>query len=559
MDQKGAANLIVTLLVVAGIAGGVFLVTNNSLNLFSKATNPTIVFKSASGAPLPTNPNGGIPTSSSYSVKIELTSPFGLPVFPTPAPSLSCSSVTVEGASMSDSTYTLISGTNYKMTANVNNSSAKAAWTIPGYTLGYPDSVGKFDYSLDPTNYLTVTYTPQNTTISDQGYYIDVIVSDDKGSTHCPAVKIVSKPKSALEQDVPEGVGTTAPVLGVNEVVSTTPISGTASYRIAENPNALNSATYQPYTKEPTIIDYTFQSNPNQKRFIWVEFLSADGKKDIRSAQIIIKPSPTQAAVTPAPTCQPRPACLDAEPRCLRNEPIDGWCPVNFGKALSISESGGNSFMKVPAFTYPKDPIRGGRYIYLNLWVKPTPAAIFGTSPSTLIDKGFGVSGGPSGYQLNIVNKKIEFRIADKLTPTSPPSYRYLTSTTVLEPYRWYYIFIYAAENNTVTLGVNNTIEVQDLLNIMNDSTSSQITLGCARQFDGSTCFSQFTGEVDEFLIGVGQMNRIPPSVPIIPDSRTIALYHLDGNTDDASENNLDAEVSGSFIDYIDSTVPFSP
>jgi hypothetical protein len=30
---------------------------------------------------------------------------------------------------------------------------------------------------------------------------------------------------------------------------------------------------------------------------------------------------------TPTPTCTPRPACLDATPRCLMPEPANGWCP----------------------------------------------------------------------------------------------------------------------------------------------------------------------------------------------------------------------------------------
>lgn len=29
----------------------------------------------------------------------------------------------------------------------------------------------------------------------------------------------------------------------------------------------------------------------------------------------------------PQPSCKPRPACLDASPRCLMLEPIEGWCP----------------------------------------------------------------------------------------------------------------------------------------------------------------------------------------------------------------------------------------
>lgn len=41
------------------------------------------------------------------------------------------------------------------------------------------------------------------------------------------------------------------------------------------------------------------------------------------SGPITPRPSPT-----PSSTCAPRPTCLDAKPACLRNEPIEGWCPA---------------------------------------------------------------------------------------------------------------------------------------------------------------------------------------------------------------------------------------
>lgn len=49
---------------------------------------------------------------------------------------------------------------------------------------------------------------------------------------------------------------------------------------------------------------------------------------------------------TPTPTCQPRPACLDSNPRCLPPEPAGGWCPAprvhvvtpNGGEALKVGQ-----------------------------------------------------------------------------------------------------------------------------------------------------------------------------------------------------------------------------
>lgn len=36
-----------------------------------------------------------------------------------------------------------------------------------------------------------------------------------------------------------------------------------------------------------------------------------------------------EIAVSPFPTCIPRPACLDANPRCEIMEPSQGWCRIN--------------------------------------------------------------------------------------------------------------------------------------------------------------------------------------------------------------------------------------
>ncbi len=41
---------------------------------------------------------------------------------------------------------------------------------------------------------------------------------------------------------------------------------------------------------------------------------------------ITATPSPTSPYLTP--TCFPRPACLDATPRCMIAEPAGGWCPT---------------------------------------------------------------------------------------------------------------------------------------------------------------------------------------------------------------------------------------
>lgn len=51
------------------------------------------------------------------------------------------------------------------------------------------------------------------------------------------------------------------------------------------------------------------------------------------------------------PTCQPRPACLDAVPSCDIAEPADGWCPAPLPPAPS-----GCYYEVIQCFTTPCDP-----------------------------------------------------------------------------------------------------------------------------------------------------------------------------------------------------------
>lgn len=77
-NQKGAIQFIVLLILLAGIAGGVYLIKTGNLKLFSKATNPPIVFKTLEGQSLPLS-STGVPQTTSPNVKVELTSTLGPP------------------------------------------------------------------------------------------------------------------------------------------------------------------------------------------------------------------------------------------------------------------------------------------------------------------------------------------------------------------------------------------------------------------------------------------------------------------------------------------------
>lgn len=74
LDQRGAIQYIILLILLAGIAVGVYLLTSgNPLKLFSKASNPPITFKDAQGNPLPKE--GELPVTTEGSVQIELEAP----------------------------------------------------------------------------------------------------------------------------------------------------------------------------------------------------------------------------------------------------------------------------------------------------------------------------------------------------------------------------------------------------------------------------------------------------------------------------------------------------
>lgn len=79
LNQRGAAHLLVLLILLAGLIAGVYLVTSgNPLKLFSKAANSPVVFKSFDGKSLSLNSNGVYQTTSPY-VRVEITSTLGPP------------------------------------------------------------------------------------------------------------------------------------------------------------------------------------------------------------------------------------------------------------------------------------------------------------------------------------------------------------------------------------------------------------------------------------------------------------------------------------------------
>lgn len=109
LNQRGVIHLLVPFILLIGIIAGVYLIKTGNLKLFSKATNPPIVFKNLQGQV--------ITTTTSPTVKIELTSTLG---GPKPSP-------TVSGPI---NTYTV----SYRFAENptdLNNASSSAYLTEP--------------------------------------------------------------------------------------------------------------------------------------------------------------------------------------------------------------------------------------------------------------------------------------------------------------------------------------------------------------------------------------------------------------------------------------------
>lgn len=151
-----------------------------------------------------------------------------------------------------------------------------------GKDLGSCGSTG--NRQLEPNNYWTVrvsgdcpkfdiagTYTVVATVDSNNG----VSESDETNNSKTITLSVTSS----------TGVGTTARTLGTSTSAAVQ-ISGTVSYKIAENPTDLDKAVPTPYTTEPVILNYTFSNSTPGQKFIWVEFKDIAGKTDRTSAQI---------------------------------------------------------------------------------------------------------------------------------------------------------------------------------------------------------------------------------------------------------------------------------
>ncbi len=79
------------------------------------------------------------------------------------------------------------------------------------------------------------------------------------------------------------GTSTAAPTT----VPTQSPVSATTNkFRIAENPADLDAAAWQDYTSAPVTLNFEFKDKTPGQKFIWVEFLDSNGKKERHNVQI---------------------------------------------------------------------------------------------------------------------------------------------------------------------------------------------------------------------------------------------------------------------------------
>ncbi len=334
INQKGVAHLLLLLVILVGMIAAVYLVVTGNLKLFSKASNPPIVFKDIEGKLLSTKDN--MPQSSSARVKIELTAP--LPVSAggeTLSPSqtftiprgysfVGLAMQPREGYSAEDFLKELNAGFTPKSDDNkvlaiyrwdkekdqfdyhvvgkeennfpinvgagyIIKSNKEGQSLISGTTLSSSEILIPAGKSVISLPYIAKTMTTASSLLNEmnkQGIDIKFIrvFSNDKLVTYKPGSNDVDFP---LVSGVGYYLWNNSNVDSKFKLTGDMANSG-ITFKFAENPGDLEKTDLPaiPYTSDPTVVDYEFKDKTPGKKFIWVEFTSKDGKKDRHSAAI---------------------------------------------------------------------------------------------------------------------------------------------------------------------------------------------------------------------------------------------------------------------------------
>lgn len=224
---------------------------------------------------------------------------------------------------------------------------------------------------------------------------------------------------------------------------------------------------------------------------------------------------------------------------------------IGFGKALRISASSQDTYITAPSFSVPIIDWGG---LAVGVFIKPSFESLSGPNGYVILGKEF-LSGEASGYRLSLVNKKVEFQIAQRQSSSTQPTYVLVRSLSTLEAERWYYISVTAVPGSALYLNINGVNEAVQGIGAIYDPSDRQLIMGCIRSKGSSGCSGQFYGILDEVVISQLGDNIIKPQLsPFTPSDRTVALYHLDGDALDASSHALNGQMVGN-IEFINSNI----
>lgn len=231
----------------------------------------------------------------------------------------------------------------------------------------------------------------------------------------------------------------------------------TVSYKLAENPVELATASARLYDKEPALTDYIFKNSSPGIKFLWAEFKDNIGNLATRSAQIEI------VAPTPSPTPIPSPvATVSATPN---PSPIGGpqatictltdgdwneiYNTVDAGTTVKLeAHTSGNCVGKEVEFkVWEDDGLLGSDPVLTN----PSPALITGNKvASTWISEyqcdGLACINDPPEYyfEVNIVGDSKKIRSGEpklfvkKSSSVSSPTSPSTSGAYLVKPYLVY-------------------------------------------------------------------------------------------------------------------------
>lgn len=229
----------------------------------------------------------------------------------------------------------------------------------------------------------------------------------------------------------------------------------------------------------------------------------------------------------------------------------------DFGKALKFDYDRifgiGSAHVEVGS----SDKLLMGDEFSIEAWIKPdeeliNPPGNDPQNPRFILAKE-GIPDEAWGYSLDVASRKVEFGVNLKKNDGTRVR-EMLFGQTELEKDRWYFVQAIKSGND-LNLYLNGRLEDRKMIEAgAVEKEVTPLTIGCAKMKNFPPCLSNFYGEIDEIRISNVARSVGVPIAPFSADEHTIALWHLDQNTLDATSNDLDGRILGDLL-YVSSTV----